>query len=93
MQLADGEDNTDEELAVDDYLVQNIELSELIESPEVLTMKRRRGELEAQEENKIQIQPLKTERPSTYVLSNNNQNPTERGNPGKRQKGGPDVRP
>ena len=36
---------------------------------------------------------MKTERPSTYVFSNDNQNPIERGNPGKRQKGGPDVRP
>ena len=53
VQLADSKDNTDEELAVDNYLVQNIELSELIESPEVLAMKRRRRELEAQEENKM----------------------------------------
>lgn len=86
-QLNNEEEDTDEELAVDDYLVQSLEPSGVTEDPEVLAMKRRREELEAQEENGARIRPLKTERAGTYVFSNNRKEGIQRGNPGKLQKG------
>ena len=45
--FTDKGDNMDEELAVDDYLVQNVEMSGDIESPEVATIKWWWGELKA----------------------------------------------
>ena len=35
---------------------------------------------------------MKTKRPNIYIFSNNNKNLTERGNPGKRQKGKSDIK-
>ena len=35
----DKDDETDDEVAVDDYLVQNVKTSEEIKSPEVATIK------------------------------------------------------
>ena len=39
MWFTDKDDETDDEMVVNDYLVQNIETSEEIKSPEVVTIK------------------------------------------------------
>ena len=65
----DKDDETDDEVAVDDYLVQNVKTSEEIKSPEVATIKQRQGELEALKQQEEWIRPLKIQCAGTYITN------------------------
>ena len=52
-------DNTDDEMTVDDYLVQNIKQGEEIESPEMQAIKRGKEDLEKQEIKEAELLSIK----------------------------------
>ena len=52
-------DDTDDEMAVDNYLVQNIKWGEEIESPEVQAIKREKEDLERQEAKEAESPSMK----------------------------------
>ena len=57
--MIEDNDNTDDEMAVDNYLVQNIEWGEKIESPKVQAIKRGKEDLEKQEAKEAELSSMK----------------------------------
>ena len=61
--------NTDNEIAVNNYLIQNIKQGEEIKSPEVQAIKREKKDLEKQEIKEAELFSIKVNQVGTFVMS------------------------
>ena len=61
--------NTDNEVAVNNYLIQNIKQGEEIKSPEVQAIKREKKDLEKQEIKEAELFSIKVNQVGTFVMS------------------------
>ena len=59
IQMIKDDDNIDNKMAVNNYLVQNIKQREKIESPEVQAIKREKKDLEKQETKEAELSSMK----------------------------------
>ena len=67
--MIEDDDDIDNKMIVNDYLVQNIKQGEEIESPEVQAIKRGKKDLEKQEIKEVELPSIKVNQAGTYVMS------------------------
>lgn len=66
--MVNSDDDTDNKMAVNDYLIQNIKREEVIESLEVQTIRRGREVLEKQGEEEDELPSMKVNQTGTYMM-------------------------
>ena len=66
--MINNNEDTDDEMVIDDYLIQNIEREEVIESPEVQTIRRGREVLKKQGVEEAELPSIKVNQMGTYVM-------------------------
>ena len=59
IQMIEDDNNTDNKMVVNNYLVQNIKWEEEIESPEMQAIKRRKKDLKKQETKEAELSSMK----------------------------------
>ena len=69
IQMIKDNNNTDDEMAVNDYLVQNIKQGEEIESPEMQAIKKGKKNLEKQKIKEAELSSMKVNQAGTFVMS------------------------
>ena len=69
IQMIKNNNNTDNEIAVNNYLIQNIKQGEEIKSPEVQAIKREKKDLEKQEIKEAELFSIKVNQVGTFVMS------------------------
>ena len=69
IQMIKDDDNIDNKMAVNNYLVQNIKQGEEIKSPEVQAIKREKKDLEKQEIKEAELFSIKVNQVGTFVMS------------------------
>ena len=69
IQMIKNNNNTDNEVAVNNYLIQNIKQGEEIKSPEVQAIKREKKDLEKQEIKEAELFSIKVNQVGTFVMS------------------------
>ena len=69
IQMIKDDDNIDNKMAVNNYLVQNIKQGEEIKSPEVQAIKRGKKNLEKQEIKEAELPSIKVNQAGTFMIS------------------------
>ena len=67
--MIEDDDDIDNKMIVNDYLVQNIKQGEEIESPEVQAIKRGKKDLEKQEIKEAELLSIKVNQVGTFMMS------------------------